>query len=334
MLTEDEVFQAIYDHAMENYGQLLESLWERHDQQNPVSLLPPGEPRYKDFMCQVIYELPFTENGVTIAEEFAHVSKDIDDRMKNNILQIKHMIRSQFRVISVNDRYLDVKDIKSGIDHRVMRGAEGPPISKGSMIRGRIHPFGDHYRFTGIITVSDSPLESGMDAFMESILGNFLKNLEEMPFRPSTSFKTIMKKYPANWVDRISRTYRIKKRLKKDKIEAILEKITKDTDSILSKLSPEAKEILGMCMERGGYAKMMLLGDIKDDTTYFQEKKSRTPMGELRQKGLIFIGRMKIERRNYKVAFVPREIRESIEPFFHVKQRGTNRTLDDIFSQK
>ncbi len=92
MLNEDEVFQAIHEFAVEKYGQVLESLWERYDRKHPLSLIPPGEPRHNDFICHVIFELPFTDNGVTIAEEFANVSKDIDSKMKDKIMKMKYMI--------------------------------------------------------------------------------------------------------------------------------------------------------------------------------------------------------------------------------------------------
>ncbi len=242
------------------------------------------------------------------------------------------MIRSSFRVISIKDRHVMLNDILSGIDYNVFRVEEGNSISKDSVIMGRIHPFGNHYRFSGEIIVLDSSPEDCTRALMYSLLENNLKELEEMQFRPSTSFITIMKKYPAHWVDRMSRTYSIEKMMKNEKIEAILEKIAKDMDSIISGLSPEAMEILDICMKRGGYARMMFLGDFKEDTTDFLEKKSKTPLGELRYKGLLFLGRMKLEGRNCKVAFVPREIRESLEPYFPPKQKGTNRTLDNIFS--
>lgn len=332
MLTEDEVFHAIQEYAHKYYGYLFDSLWESFDHDNQVGDLFLGQ-LYNDFICYLIYEVPYARGGNTIAEEFARVSNEINSEMEKKIKEIRKMVKSQFRIKSVKGHYVEVEDTESGKGYRVIKMEEGPSLSESSVIKGRIHPFGDHYRFIGGIHILAPSMENGMDLLVKSIFGGFKKDLEMMHFRPNTSFITIMKKYPANWVDRISETYGIDKRKKDDKIASILEIITEDTNSLIDGLSPEAKEVLGICMNRGGYSRMIFLKDFDDDTTYFQEKKSRTPIVELRQKGLLFFGLMSIDRRDRKVAFVPREVRDSLEPHFNVKQRGMNRTLDDIFSE-
>ena len=68
-----------------------------------------------------------------------------------------------------------------------------------------------------------------------------------------------------------------------------------------------------------------------DDTTYFQKKKTQTPIGILRDKGIIFIGKMKIESRRYKMAYIPVEFREMIESVLNGDEKSINMTLDDMF---
>ena len=47
---------------------------------------------------------------------------------------------------------------------------------------------------------------------------------------------------------------------------------------------------------------------------FFWEKQSHmSTIGELRQKGLLFVGKMGFGDRNYKIAFIPIEIRDDLK---------------------
>ena len=61
----------------------------------------------------------FPETGMTIAEEFAEDSHDLSPEMKENVLQMKNMIRSKFIVISKKDLFLKMKDMKTNKVYKV-----------------------------------------------------------------------------------------------------------------------------------------------------------------------------------------------------------------------
>ena len=331
MLEEETVFQAIYEHAIEKCGDRLEWLISKFGDEFPEKDWKlHRDPWFKNLMCYLMYEVPLPESGRTIAEDFAGSSELVDDDMIDNIMQMRNIVRSEFIVISTNDDLITIKDRKSGIKYKVRKVAGGVPLSPNMLITGRIHPFADHYRFTGIFMSSSSPMILDPEIFIRSYEKDEIKRIEEIHLRKSSSIITIMNRYPANWIDWMSRHYRIQKRLKKEKIGEIVRTITRDTRSIMKGFTPDSKEVLRICMEKGGYVKIGTLKDFEDDTSYFWKKKSRTPLGELRQAGYLFIGRMNIGGRYYRIAFIPKEVRECLNDLYLITEKGKNTTLDSI----
>lgn len=322
MLEEDTVFQAIFTFALDRYGDHLEELFETLVNDFPEKDWDLSEESWwKNMMCFLMYKVPLSMTNRTIAEEFAQSSDQLNDDLRNSIMQMRTMIRSDFIVLSTDTNYMVVKDRKTGIKYKIKKAVDNTPLSPNLILSGRIHPFGDHYRFTGIFNISKYPLILDPEVFMIAFEEEQLDRIEEIRIRVSSSFTTVMNKCPIHWIDWICQRYKIQEKLKKEKITGILEHITKKSESIMKNLSSSSKEVLWICLEKGGYVKMGALKDFEDDSFYFWKERSKTPIGELRQAGLLFVGGMKIGNRNYRVDFIPIEICKPFETFFDTDQK-------------
>lgn len=108
--------------------------------------------------------------------------------------------------------------------------------------------------------------------------------------------------------------------LKRDKVRRINDKIVNDLLPIVLKLPEKSKEALAFCIEQGGVVKYGKLKNYDDDMDFFwNEEKSASTIGILRQRGLMVVGKMAFGDRNYKVAFIPVEIRKELNLVLYSK---------------
>lgn len=286
MINEETVNQAIFEYANEKYG---------------------------NFLAWLFFEKALPETGMTIAEEFAKNTPDLSPEMKENVLQMKNIIRSRFIVISRKDLFLKIKDMEGNKVYKVKLHAPSP-VYPNSVLTGRIHPFGDHYRFAGVFFMSTSPLILDPDILMSAYENDGLKKIESIPLRKGSSLQSIMNKYPAHWIDWMCKHYGLKERIKTEKVRAIETKIVTDLPRIVSNLPEKSKQALAYCIKQGGFVKYGQLKDYDDDMDFFwKEGKTLSTIGLLRQKGLMIVGKMAFDKRQFKVAFIPNEIRDDLK---------------------
>jgi len=196
------------------------------------------------------------------------------------------------------------------------------PVSPNNMITGRIHPFGDHYCFSSVFLITTSPLLLDPDILMSAYENDGLKKIESITLRKGSSLQSIMNKYPAHWIDWMCKHYGLKERLKTEKVREIENKIVTDLPQIVSKLSEKSREALAFCIKEGGFVKYGQLKDFDDDMDFFwKEGKTLSTIGLLRQKGLMVVGKMVYGERQFKVAFIPKEIREGLRSIMPLKVR-------------
>jgi hypothetical protein len=106
-----------------------------------------------------------------------------------------------------------------------------------------------------------------------------------------------------------------KKDVKKDKINQIVSRLTTELDDVIEKLPPKSREALKLVMDEGGWVKYNKLSKEygEENDSYFWETEPPTStVGMLRLHGLLFVGKAGIDGRNYKVAVVPKDIREEL----------------------
>ena len=113
----------------------------------------------------------------------------------------------------------------------------------------------------------------------------------------------------------------MKERLKEEKIRSIKNKIVNDLPQIVLKLPEKAKEALAFCIKQDGVVKYGKLKDYDDDMDFFwKEEKPVSTIGILRRKGLMVVGKMTFGDRQFKVAFIPVEIREELKSMLKVNE--------------
>src|SRR3972149_6665484 len=311
MINEENVNQAIFDYADKKYGKRSKELFQRSLDEFPEKDAElPDEKWRNNFLAWLFFEKVLPETGMTIAEEFAKNSNDLSPEMKENVLRMKNIIRSRFLVISKKDLFLKIKDMERNEVYKVKLHAPSP-VYPNSVLTGRIHPFGDHYRFAGVFFMSTSPLILDPDILMSAYENDGLKKIESMPLRKGSSLQSIMNKYPAHWIDWMCKHYGLKERLKNEKVRGIETKIVNDLPQIILKLPEKSKEALAFCIKQGGFVKYGQLKEYDDDMDFFwKEGKTLSTIGLLRQKGLMVVGKMVFGDRQFKVAFIPIEIRD------------------------
>jgi len=191
------------------------------------------------------------------------------------------------------------------------------PVSPNTLITGRIHPFGEYYRFAGVFQMSISPLILDPDVLFGAHEKNELKRFESILLRRSSSLQTILNKYPHHWIDWMCKDYGLNERLKKEKVREIKHKIVNDLPQIVSNLPEKSKEVLVFCIKQGGVVKYGQLKNYDDDMDFFwNDKNTPSTIGLLRQKGLMIVGKMVFGERQFKVAFIPIEIRDCLKSLF------------------
>ena len=315
MIDEDDLPQAIFDYAIKKYDGQIEGMCKRYVEEFPEKDcdLPNGD-WHKNFLCWLFYEKVLPQTGKTIAEEFTEQSADLTPEMKRNAQRMRNMVRSDFLVMSEKGTMVKFKDIRTKKIYTVKRYKNGPRYPLNTIVNGRIFPFGDHYRTTGFFFIPTTPFLLDMDVLMNAYDTDQLDRIEDIILRSSSSFQSVMNKYPSYWIDWMCQYYGIHQRLKKDKVREIEQKLTSDLSNILQELSTEAKEVLGLCINNGGFVKYGLLKHYDDDFTFFwEEQPLSSTIGVLRQRGLLFIGKMWFGQRKYKVAFVPIELCDTLE---------------------
>jgi len=320
MINEENINQAIFEYANKKYGKQSKQLFQGYIDEFPEKDWElPDETWRNNFLAWLFFEKVLPQTGMTIAEEFAENTPDLSPEMKEKVLQMKNIFRSKFLVISKNGLVLKIKDMERGDVYNVKLLNESP-VFPNSVITGRIHPFGDHYRFAGVFRMSISPLILDPEVLFCAYENGELKRIESIPLRQSSSLQSILNKYPYHWIDWMCKHYGLKERLKKEKIRAIENKIVNDLPQIISKLSEKSKKALTFCIKQGGVVKYGQLKDYDDDMDFFWKgEKSVSTIGMLRQKGLVVVGKMVFGNRQFKVAFIPVEIREGLKSLLSSK---------------
>jgi DNA-directed RNA polymerase subunit H (RpoH/RPB5) len=314
MIDEENVNQAIFEYAGKKYGKQSQEQFQGYIDEFPEKDWDiPDEQWLNNFLAWLFFEKVLPQTGRTIAEEFVENTTELSPEMKEKVLKMKNIIRSKFIVISKKDLFFKVKDMNSGDVYNIK--IDNPShVFPNAVITGRIHPFGDHFRFAGVFQISTSPFILDPDILMSAFENDGLKKIESILLRKGSSLQSILNKYPAHWIDWMSKHYGLKERLKKEKIQRIETKIVDDLPQIVLKLPEKSREALAFCIKQGGVVKYGQLKDYDDDMDFFwKEEEPVSTIGMLRKKGLMVVGKMSFGDRQFRVAFIPVEIREGLK---------------------
>jgi hypothetical protein len=329
MIDEDDLPKAIYDFAMKKYDSQLGGMCEKYSEEFPEKDCElPDEAWFRNFLCWLFFEKVLPETGKTIAEEFAEQSPELTPQMRRNIPQMRKMIRADFLVISARGAAFRFKDIHTNAIYDVKGYKDGPRYPLNTIVTGRIFPCGDHYRTTGFFFFRTTPFIVDPDILMNAYDNEQVARIEDIQLRKGSSFQSVMNKYPSRWVDWMCDYYQIHQRLKKEKVREIEYALTVHLSDILKDLPKECRDVLRLCLHNGGLVKYRMLKHFDDGFEFFWgEQPLSSTIGMLRQRGLLFVGKMWSGERNYKVAFVPIELRGSLEDLLASEKRSPQRQL-------
>ena len=140
---------------------------------------------------------------------------------------------------------------------------------------------------------------------------------EEKPISPGLNLLQGLRRHPPEWLRAACLVYGIEPaRRKEDRVKQLHAHIIADPGRALKGLSPKARECLRHLLGEGGRARLDLLedrfGSTAEDGFYWSEEPPRSPLGELRLRGLVYIGRAKKETGRPKVAVVPEDLRGAL----------------------
>ena len=147
------------------------------------------------------------------------------------------------------------------------------------------------------------------------------KQIENAPLKPNTRLKTALTKLPSHWLEAIGRQGDLGEvRNRKDRIDALAEWLPQEENlrKIWNTLPLPSREVVNwILLERNGAVKIQNLsrryGADTDITWWWNEgQMPETPLGLLRSKGLVYVGKIREGKRRFRIAVVPVELRKAL----------------------
>lgn len=155
---------------------------------------------------------------------------------------------------------------------------------------------------------------------MAAVERTWYDKVDEQAIHPKIRLQSGLNRYPAPWLDALYQTLRLPPiRLRKDRVAAAAQALLQpDTlRRVVTALPTQARAALLEVLEAGGWIKYGSLsrrfGGEDEDSYFWSEHPPASAIGQLRMRGLLFVGRMAIDGRNWKVAVVPLELRDLLK---------------------
>jgi len=315
MINEHNFKQTLFDYAFDKYGLRFEEFFNSFRKEFPYDYDGLSDDLYfKNFIDWLMIEKPLPDTHKTIIEEYVEEHPVIEEQLKSKLLSMKNVVRSEFVVISKKCLELKLKDRKTNITYHVVLYKNNPDVSANCLLTGRLHPFGEKCLFAGVFLISRSPMIFDADVIRDMYLNSLVKDIENTLVSQNTKLSTILSKYPIQWIDGMCINYEIEGvRIKDQKIQSIVLHILSNINSIISKLTEESRKAASKIIASGGIAKYIILKEFDDHMSFFWiDSPPSSTIGLLRLQEIIHVGRMQINGRMHRVAFIPKDIRENV----------------------
>jgi len=145
------------------------------------------------------------------------------------------------------------------------------------------------------------------------------RDIEAKPLSLNSMLQAALSKLPVPWIDGICLCLAVPaERKRQDKVTRIIACLSSETgiSTIVRTLSARCREAVTHVLKNGGWVKYNQLsrqfGDEKGDGWWWDKEPPQSTIGELRLRGLLFVGQAAVGSRRSKVAIIPRELREPI----------------------
>jgi hypothetical protein len=318
-VTEKNALQLLADYVQWKYGE--DGVWQLEDQCTYNLDFDDENKVYKQILTWLMFERKDLQTGKTSVEEFVEKFVNKNNDLAKKILGMRNIITDTFLILKNKDNILIVEGsrrkkfmVQIFPEHSFM-------YAIGRSVEGRIYPWGDMYKFAGIVKLmksSDEMLqETGLitpSLVTKWYEKKFKENAESININKSSSLQSILNKLPSELINAMCSSFHIKRAGKKrDKIKKIVTVLlsSKQLQGVINTLPKDVLEALELVKQNDGMMKYSDLvkkcGD--DDFGFLWEKNPpQTPIGILRIHGLLIVGRMLKGERWYKTAIIPKEI--------------------------
>ncbi len=168
------------------------------------------------------------------------------------------------------------------------------------------------------------------EPFMSGMEYGLYKKVDDAFISPTIALTTGLNRYPATWISAALRAHGIPMTgVKREKIEAIAERLRnpQKLSDLIDKLGIDEREILTKVLSQGGVVKYQSIsrtyGDETPDSYFWDSMPPQSPIGRLREHGLIFVGRMQLGSRREKMLVVPLELRNPLSTILSADEAPT-----------
>ncbi len=159
-----------------------------------------------------------------------------------------------------------------------------------------------------------------MDEVMGMALQELLEDLSEKDLPLNPSLARGLKNLPVHWIDGTCDLMAIESLPKrKDREKQIISTLTDPlsfSDLCQEHLDDEEIEILKYILQNGGWCRFQVIsrkfGGLDEESYFWPDEGTCTPVGNLWSLGLIMVGRADIKGRKTRIASIPVELREPL----------------------
>ena len=154
---------------------------------------------------------------------------------------------------------------------------------------------------------------------MEHMEWDLYDKVDQQLINRQLSLKAGLNRYPAGWLNAMCACYDIAvSGPKRVKVEQVVEHmvVTDEIAGIIESLSDVHRQALALVVYAGGWVKYGVVskqvGDETPDSYFWESAPPTSVIGQLRLRGLLFVGRVMEGNRRYKAIVVPKELRAAL----------------------
>ena len=319
-LNKDNFLQVLVDWARANYDDEL----NRYGGDYPYPAdFDTEEKLFKQTLTWFVLEWKNPRTGITLLEEF--VDRFIKDpELAAQVSQFGLVLYSRFNIIRrVSKHAAVVVDDRTKKEYHVKFRSKLPGSCEGVFFSGYIHPWKDDgaYRATGILTFERVPNVFGhMAKLLAKREDSHAKEAQDAseagPIPANPKLSGYLWRQPIIQVWEVGKFLNVPRGNKREMIAGMKDVLAANGVDILKSLS--RKELSCLLYLYRSPQKMVKHEDLErrfgrdDFRLSLFERGARSPMGRLREKGLLIVGMGKMGNNRHKVAAVPAEIWDAL----------------------
>ena len=313
----EDILLELYNYCSQKYSrEEMEELLHKFEEDFPYHVEGIDQHSFiRNHMDWLVLEKVLPSTGKRITESYVEEHPELDEETKRKILSTKNIVVSKFVVIAKDGLNVKLKEMTNGSYYNVVQVSNNPQIQAYTMILGRIFPWGNIYRFAGVMALAHTPMILDPDIMMHAYEKKEIERVESIILSPSTKLTAVLNKYPFPWVDGMCEALSVGiGGRKSEKVKDIAQNLVADFSAIINRLPQKSKEALKVILKNGGSVKYSMLKDYDDEISWWwNNHPPKSTIGLLRLYGLIVVGKMPQGTKLFKTALIPKDVKEGLE---------------------